>query len=306
MKSRYFKFFFLIAAFILISCGKENNIGLDFGEVHPGQTIEKTLTLNFNDEAIQDPTSFVEFAYFLKDGSAPVGIIFTIDGKAVLGNSLKFYAKDFAKKNNFERKIGIQFPSGAVQQEYSGDFKLINASADLQQYITQGTDKVKSEIGKPVQNGEWHTLYNDPIALWVKLVIALATLLIIGFGTYKFLKRVNGPLGPKSFKNGMISFLDGNTTSVRLEDLTTYNISKALGIEEGIVLEPYDKPSPNGKKRFARLKNTSNATVKIVYDGVEETTGVTQDLYNMDEIKIATEDKKSFLISYANNKIVRI
>ena len=116
---------------------------------------------------------------------------------------------------------------------------------------------------------------------------------------------MNGPMGPKSFKNGMISFLDGNTASVRLEDLTTYNISKALGIEEGIVLEPYDKPSPNGKKRFARLKNTSSATVKILYDGIEETLGISQDLYNSDVIQITNSENKTFTINYSNNKISR-
>ena len=143
MKNIFFKYFFLISIISIISCSKENTESsvLDFGEVNPGKIIEKTLSLNFNDEAIQDTGAFVEFGYFLKDGAIPSGIIFTIDGKAVTGNSLKFYAKDFAKKNCFDVKIGIQFSKDSKQQEYNGDFKLINASADLRQYITQGEEK---------------------------------------------------------------------------------------------------------------------------------------------------------------------
>ena len=46
--------------------------------------------------------------------------------------------------------------------------------------------------------------------------------------------------------------------------------------------------------------------IKLKYDNVEETIGVNQELYNLDEIKIITQDKKTYLLSYSNNKISRV
>ena len=303
MDIKIIKLFFWAILFTFCSCGKPNKptANMDFGEVHPDKIIEKILTLDFNEEAQQDPNAFVEFVYLSKDGLPPAGIIFTNDGKDIKGNVLKLYAKDFVV--NHTKKIGIRFPSGSKQQEYEGVLKLVDASQDLKQYITFGDSSSSFQVNDII--GNWKAEYNDPYPIWLKLAIGLVLIIIVAFGTFKYLKRMNGPMGPKSFKNGMISFLDGNTASVRLEDLTTYNISKALGIEEGIVLEPYDKPSPNGKKRFARLKNTSSATVKILYDGIEETIGISQDLYNSDVIQITNSENKTFTINYSNNKISR-
>ena len=113
--------------------------------------------------------------------------------------------------------------------------------------------------------------------------------------------------GPKTFKKGMLSFLDGDATTINLEKLKVYDISKKLGIEEGLILEPVDKLYLRKKQRFARLKNNStNLEIKLKYDNVEETIGVNQELYNMDEIKIITQDKKTYLLSYSNNKISRV
>jgi hypothetical protein len=92
-----------------------------------------------------------------------------------------------------------------------------------------------------------------------------------------------------------------------LENLKVYDISKKLGIEDGLTLEPVDKLYQRKKHRFARLKNNSaNLEIKLKYDNVEETIGVNQELYNMDEIKIITQDKKIYLLSYSNNKISRV
>ena len=55
---------------------------------------------------------------------------------------------------------------------------------------------------------------------------------------------------------------------------------------------------------MARLRNNSNMEVKIVVDNTEQMIGVTEDLYNMDEIKIIF-DGKVYLLNYINNKIVR-
>jgi hypothetical protein len=309
MANIFIKSFFLITILTFFACGKEKRelAKMDFGEIHPNQNIEKTLTLNFNDEAKKDSIAFVEFAYELEDGSIPEGIEFTVDNKPVKTNTLKFFARDFVSKSNNNVKIGIHFPITSKQQEYAGEFRIIHASEGLQQYITQGNEKLPVKVGESV--GKWKAVYNDPIPLWVKLTIALGAILLIGSLLYFILTRDNMPFGHKTFKDGMLSFPEGeaNVTSVRLEKLRTYNLSSVFeGIEAGLVLEPYDKIQKGKKRRFARLKNNSSTLdLKLIFDNKEEMMGAAQELYHLDEIKVITPDKKSCLIRYTNSKIIR-
>ena len=173
----------------------------------------------------------------------------------------------------------------------------LNPKGDTINAINQQGEKV----------GKWDVIYNDPIPLWIKLVVGIGLLIFLISLLWFILTRPNMLFGKKTFKKGMLSFLDGDTTTVNLENLKVYDISKKLGIEDGLTLEPVDKLYQRKKHRFARLKNTSaNVEFKIKYDNVEETIGVNQELYNMDEIKIITQDKKTYLLSYSNNKISRV
>lgn len=289
----------------LISCEKNKKIetAMNFGEAHPNQVVEKTLVLNFNDESKTDSSSFVEFSYLNEDGSKPLNIVYTIDGVETKDNKMKFYAYSFNNKNS-EVKIGIKFLKGSEEKDYSGKFVITSASPNLQQNISQGTDKIKSEVGETV--GKWNVTFIDPIPIWLKLIIGIGVTIILISLLWFILTRPNMPMGPKTFQRGMLSFLDGNFSSVNLEKLQKYDISKILSIEEGLILEPFDKLYQRKKQRFARLKNnTSNLDIKILYDGTEETIGVNQELYNLDEIKIKTIDNKVYTLSYSNNKIQR-
>lgn len=302
----FIKILALVAFITFSSCqkNKKNETSMNFGEAHPNQIVEKTLVLNFNDESKADSNSYVEFSYLNEDGSLPNNIVYTVNGENIKDNKLKFYAYSFQNKNS-EVKIGIKFPKGTQEKEYVGKFVLTAASPDLQQNISQGANKIKSDVGETI--GKWNVIYTDPIPLWIKITGGISSLLFAIALLWYILRRPNMPLGPKTFQRGMLSFLDGNTASVSLENLQSYDISKTLGIEAGLFLEPFDKLYQRKKQRFARLKNNSSSLdIKVIYDGIEEPIGVTQELYNLDEIKIKTIDNKIYTLSYSNNKIRRI
>jgi hypothetical protein len=301
----FIKILALVAIISFSSCqkNKKNETSMNFGEAHPNQIVEKTLVLNFNDESKADSNSFVEFSYLNEDGSLPNNIVYTINGENITGNKLKFYAYTFQNKNS-EVKIGIKFPKGTQEKEYIGKFVLTAASPDLQQNISQGTNKIKSSVGETL--GKWNVIYTDPIPLWIKITAGISSILLAIVLLFYILRRPNMPLGPKTFQRGMLSFLDGNTTSVSLENLQKYDISNTLGIEEGLLLEPFDKLYQKKKQRFARLKNNSSSLdIKVIYNGIEEAVGVNQELYNLDDIIIKTIDNKIYTLSYSNNKIKR-
>jgi hypothetical protein len=308
MKRIIIKITYIIVAIIaIISCknspsGKES---INFGEVHPEQVIEKTLTLKFNREAIEDQDAYVEFVYLTTNGEKPQNIKFTVDGVAVASNSLKFFAKDFEKKQDV--KIGITFPKGSPEKDYSGNLVLYDASDALSLGITHSIENLPIQVGESA--GIWDVVYNDPIPLWIKLSIIIGAVLFVALIIYYILTRDNMPLGHKTFKTGIITFPDGDATVslVRLEKLRNYNLSKALsGLkDDDLILEPYDKIHNRKKKRFARLKNKSDLNIKLVYDGNEEMIGAAQELYHQDEIKIVFNDNKTSSVMYSNNKIIR-
>lgn len=302
---RLFKlsFIFFISLF-LFSCGNKDivpKIGeFDFGEVNSNKTIEKTMSIDFNPAAKTDPNAYVEFEFVNVDGKPMNNVKFIIRGKTV-SNKFKITPADIDP--NGKVKIGIQFDANSKEQDYNGYLMVVNSSEDLKQNITYGDTSNLINLHDKV--GVFHAKYVVPMAKWLFWTILILSVLIV-IGTVVFvLTRDNMPFGNKTFKAGTIGFPNGELTSVKLEKLPVYDISKAFGIEAGISLEPYDKKVNGKERRIARIRNKSNLAVTILFDGTEQIIGVTEDIYNMDELKITTTDNKICHFSYTNNKNVR-
>jgi hypothetical protein len=305
MKNNYSKYLLIsILCLIVTSCDNSKSSdkkNVDFGEVHPGKTVYKDVFVTFSPDAKKDNQTFIKLQY-LVDGNAPVGVKYSYNGKTSSNNIITLYAKDF---NGVEsKKIGIQFPYGASVQELNGDLYLIATSKDL----------VGTAFGKPVKTNDvittWHVNKTDPLPLWMTLSIWLGSIIVLIGIIYFILSRNNMPFGPKTFKNGMITFpnADASVSLVRLDNLKKYDLSAAYSdLTPGeLILEPYDKLHNRKKMRFARLSNKSQSVdIKLVYDGKEEFASAAQELYNSDEIIITNADQKH-TIQYSNNIINRI
>jgi hypothetical protein len=292
-----------LIVFLIASCSNKPEVtNIDFGEIHPGQKIEKTIFIDFSDDAKKDKNTYLEVQYLTADGKIPSGVKYSYMGKTSPNSIIKIYAKDFIVVNY--QKIGIQFPKDATEQEINGTLNLINTSEGL----------VGSAFGKPIKkNGvitTWHVNKTDPLPLWMTVCIWLGSIIVLIGILYFILSRNNMPFGPKTFKNGMITFpnADASVSLVRLDNLKKYDLSAAYSdLTPGeLILEPYDKLHNRKKMRFARLSNKSQSVdIKLVYDGKEEFAGAAQELYNNDEI-IITNGEKKYTIRYTNNNINRI
>ena len=180
---------------------------------------------------------------------------------------------------------------------------LVDASDELKQNISNPDSKEPINIHQKV--GDFKATYKVPMPAWQFWSILLGSIILVVSAVIFIVTRDNMPFGKKTFTYGTIGFPNGESSTVYLEKLGSFDISKVLNLELGLILEPYDKLNvPGGKKRMARLRNNSNMEVKIVVDNTEQMIGVTEDLYNMDEIKIIF-DGKVYLLNYINNKIVR-
>lgn len=295
----------LFFLFMLSSCNfgenQKNKVGeIDFGEVNPREVIEKTLTFEFNSAAQNDKSTFLEFEFVDKQGKGVQDIIFKLADK-VINNKFRITPADVDP--NGKVRVGIMFPKNAKEQDYFGYLMLINASNDLQQNIS--LNDTTNVINLHNKIADFHAKYEIPMASWLYWSILFGSVLSFLAIVILILTRDNMPFGKTTFKFGTLGFPGGELSSVKLEKLAVYDLSKVFGIQPGLTIEPYDKRVGSAKKRFARVRNKTDLVIKNNYDGIDQIIGATEDFYNMDELKIYTPENKVLLVTYTNNKNVR-
>jgi hypothetical protein len=301
---KIFQFLF-ISLFIFSSCNfgdnQNNKIGeLDFGEVNPGKVIEKTFTVEFNPAAQNDTSAFLEFEFVDKSGQAINGIKFKL-GARVINNKFRISPKDVDPNGMLH--VGIIFPAGSKEQDYLGYLMLTDASNDLKQNISLNDTANVVNLNNKI--ADFHAKTEIPMASWLYWSILLGSVLSFLAIVVFILTRDNMPFGKTTFKFGTLGFPGGELSSVKLEKLALYDLSKTFGIQPGLTIEPYDKRVGSSKKRFARIRNKTDLVIKINYDGADQILGATEDFYNMDELKIHIQDNKVLHVTYTNNKNVR-
>lgn len=291
--------------FIFSSCdflqNQSKEVGeIDFGEVNPEKVVEKVLTVEFNAAAQNDKSAFLEFEFVDKLGQPISNIKFRLGDKVIPS---KFRVTPGEVDPNGKVHVGIIFPPGSKEQDYFGYLMLTDASSDLKQNIS--LNDTTNIINLHNKIADFHAKYEIPMASWLYWSILLGSILsFLGIIVF-ILTRDNMPFGKTTFKFGTLGFPDGELSSVKLEKLPVYDLSKAFGIQPGLTIEPYDKRVGSAKKRFARVRNKTDLVIKINYDGTDHIIGATEDFYNMDELKIQTPDNKVLHVTYTNNKNVR-
>lgn len=262
-------------------------------EISPDNTIEKEIILTFNQSAILSGESVT---FEINDD-------FDFDNLTLLvnGNENTKTTFDVVATKNIEKvSLEVKLKGDAPSKTYNFSVNVKGQSSGLIETLN-----FKGEEGFAVTN---YKKSKSPTEIIIFYILIVGLIIAVILGIYYILKRDNMPLGKKTFLNGNITFPNGELPSIRLEGQNRHyvDISKVLGIEPGIILEPVDRYYNRSKRRFARLKNTSNAENVIMYDGNEESMGVTQEIYHMDEIKIKTEDNRIIILGYMNNRNVRI
>jgi hypothetical protein len=273
---------------------------IDFGEVNPEKVMEKTLTLEFNPAAQNDKSAFLEFEFVDKSGKEIKDIKFRL-GDSIINS--KFRVRPGDVDPNGKVRVGIIFPLGSKEQDYLGYLMLTDASNDLKQNISLNDTTNVVNLNNKI--ADFHAKYEIPMASWLYWSILLGSvLLFLGIVVF-ILTRDNMPFGKTTFKFGTLGFPGGELSSVKLEKLALYDLSKTFGIQPGLTIEPYDKRVGSAKKRFARVRNKTDLVIKINYDGTDQIMGATEDFYNLDELKIYIPDNKVLHVTYTNNKNVR-
>ena len=162
-KQAYFMLF-LNLILVLNSCkevGKSQVSEIDYGETTyyrpflwekmTSEILEKTLVLEFNNYAIQDPGTYVELDLVTKKDSQSLithpDVNVYLNDKLIASNPIKLMASDFI--DDKEISIGIEFLPRAKQDIYQGYIKIGQTNLDR-------INDVAVEMGKP----------NDPIYRW--------------------------------------------------------------------------------------------------------------------------------------------
>lgn len=272
---------------VLVSCS-------EVGKINEDETVKKEIKLEFNHSAVLTGESVV---FEINDD-------FNYDKLTLLVNQNEINDKNFtivATQPVQVVPLEVRLKPGAPSGKYNFSVNVKGQSSSLDQAVFFKGDEEGFQVTSfenPKSASEIMIFYGI-IAGGIILIILLVLFI---------LKRDNMPLGKKTFQKGSISFPNGEFPSIRLEGQHRYQVdlSKVLGIDSGMVLEPVDKFQNKRKKRFARFKNTTDAENILVYDGMQESMGGTEDLYHMDEVKIKTKDNRTILFNYMNGKNVRL
>ena len=272
---------------LLVSCSQKEKIAAD-------NSIEKKIKLEFNESAILTGESVI---FEVNENFDFRNLALWINDKEITSNTFTVVANEPTQIIPIEVRLNENAPSG----DYDFSVNVKGQSSALDQAI----------FFKGDQEGFMVTTFENPRSTSETIIFYLlvaAGILSVIFVIFFILKRDNMPLGKKTFQRGSLSFPNGESPSIRLEGQHRYQVdlSKVLGIDSGMVLEPVEKYQNKKKKRFARLKNSTDAENTIIYDGMQESLGGTEDLYHMDEVKIKTNDNRIILFQYMNNKNIRL
>ena len=289
-------------------CGKPGSKSLgemDFGVITPEQKTQKMLTLQFNEDAQNDPEAYVQFLFVTKEGDEfpRDQIRFTVDGK---DHSLKFFARDF-RGDPKDVRIGIEFSETAKQQVYEGRFVVADASPDLRQYVTYGVNKEKTIVGDRTSGLNARFEYLIPWPVWLKalvyLVVVALFLLLVWFGILKkmfFLKFDGGVIEiveptqlQQEFKLAGLRYLyigaNKKTKQSSFSKLFTGGVRSLLHeIPIGVSIYPVKIKN----KVWHKITNDPST----VMDPLENT------LYDFAEYKLTGSDSQTIKFVYKNSK----
>lgn len=290
----------------------------------PGEKMSYPLVFEFNKEAKQrgdwlvfrleckDPEQLKLFDVKV-EGAGKVPVTFDAKKKSAEFKIVAGQGKTSVNNSLEEFNLILQYKEGLKKypehQVLAPKLKIIEASPNFQNEVSklEGAEYYpSSEDGTMADLENSHvTITGPPTPAWQIWGGILLAVLIVGAAGFYILKLPNMPLGPKTFKVGMLTFpnADAKVMNVRLEKLEDYSLNSAFeGLEE-ITLVPTDKKYKGKNGRYARLKNSSIALkVKVIYDGQEEMVGSFHDLLHMDEIKVIDTDGKEYLFKYSNIK----
>jgi len=166
---KFYRIYFLAAltVVLMVSCSESIKKGeLDYGEVNPQTRKEKTISIDFNSAARADRNAFLEFEFVDANGRPFNDATFYLHDRVVNGR-FKITPDDIDP--NGKVKVGIEFPSGATEKEYTGALMLVNASSDLLENITYGDSTNIISIKTNVADVK--AQYVVPMPSWQKYII---------------------------------------------------------------------------------------------------------------------------------------
>jgi len=260
------KIFAILIGYILFftSCGEQvatSSSSLDFGEVNPGKSIVKTMTIDFNDAAKSDKSSFLEFQFCDSIGSPVPNVTFLVGKRKINGQKFRITPADLDPNNKV--RISIQFSQNAVEKNYSGYLMLVNASDELKQNISNPDSKEPINIHQKI--GEFKANYKVPMPAWQEYIYyALAFLLVFLLLWVGFIRdKVYPPM------TGIINSPEGQIKLNGFKEFYIYGGAIPARANQGFIsrlfsgkVGKHNNQPHNSLKKQLLIKNNANKNKK--------------------------------------------
>jgi len=305
---QYFSILFIFGVlFFCTSCSKnKNNLSaLQFGEVKSytpefgNKPYNKTLTvsieLNFNQEAIEKQ-SFIELEWVNANGNKPTNITYFINDRKILGNYIRFNAKDFA--NTKTVALGLQFVEGIAEGKHNGFLKINKSNLDR-------VDSFDLNSNAQIEIFRWQARFTKTLHPILKsLIIALFAFVAFHLVWFLLMKPIFYP----KFKRGEFEMLVPSYQTIKLKGYKQFHIGGKEKIKQGFISKFYTGKIGRAMRQYdfnitlKPFRRRRNIWCRIKADAALEVEPRRGTLYNFDEINIVTAEKEKIKLVYKNSK----
>jgi len=305
---QYFSILFIFGVlFFCASCSKnKNNLSaLQFGEVKSytpefgnkpyNKTLTVSLELNFNQEAIEKQ-SFIELEWVNANGNKPTNITYFINDTKILGNYIRFNAKDFA--NTKTVALGLQFVEGIAEGKHNGFLKINKSNLDR-------VDSFDLNSNAQIEIFRWQARFTKTLHPILKsLIIALFAFVAFHLVWFLLMKPIFYP----KFKRGEFEMLVPSYQTIKLKGYKQFHIGGKEKIKQGFISKFYTGKIGRAMRQYdfnitlKPFRRRRNIWCRIKADAALEVEPRRGTLYNFDEINIVTAEKEKIKLVYKNSK----
>lgn len=302
-------FYILVFGIMLFcsSCSKktDNLSALQFGEVKSykpefgnqpyGKIITVPIELKFNKEAV-DKQSFIELEWVNNNGGKPANINFFVNQTKMLGNNIRFNAKDFATHKRVE--LGLQFNEGIIEGKHNGFLKIKQSDLDR-------VDSFDLNNNTQIEIFRWQAQFTKTLHPIIKGLIA-ALLALIVFHLIWFI--VMKPIFYPKFKRGEFEMLAPAYNTIKLKGYRQFYLGSKEKIKQGFFSKFYTGKIGQAMREYdfnitlKPFRRRGNIWCRIKADAALDVDPRRGTLYNYDEINISTADKEKIKLVYKNSK----
>lgn len=277
---------------------------VDFGYAQPNDTLTRTLSLTFNEEACKQLVH-IDFVFVDQSGNRIQNVIYLLNGFRVKEDFIRIEPQNTLPGEKYRYRISVIFGPEAAEGTFKGYFKMANATPGIEYLDKNGSIVPVSDLTIPVRwkfNIPW-TVGDYLLKLIIPLLLAvfvlwfalLKKILFLKFdgGYLEFAGNYSGRIRLKGLRRAYI----GGVTFKRQSVIDKIVVGEVSGIYPELPVNIEFYPYKSGGKIFCNYNHDKDTQIDPFITN----------LCDHDELTVTNPLlEKPFIVIYLNSKHPRI